>query len=65
MDAWMEKKKTRICKSRQKRSPQPSAICKHIILLKSGVPGYGRDYKGNMGSDCVHGLGYCTYRGEQ
>lgn len=57
-----EKKKTRI---RQKRSPRPSAICKHIVLLKSRVPGYGRDYKGNTGSDCIHGLGYCTYGAQQ
>lgn len=60
-----KKKKKRICTSQQKRSPQPSAICKHIILLKSRVPGYDRDYKGNMGSDCIHGLGCCTYGAEQ
>lgn len=44
MDAF--KCKTRICKSRQKLSSQPATICKHIILLKSRVSGYGRDYEG-------------------
>lgn len=60
-----KKKEKRIRLSRLRRSPRSSTIRKHIILLKWRVPGYGRDYKGNTGSDCIHGLGYCTYGAQQ
>lgn len=66
--AWKKKKnkkEKRIRQSRPKRSPRSSTIRKHIILFKWRVPGYGRDYKGNTGWDCIHGLGYCTYGAQQ